>query len=81
MCAPYEAFGNSSVCKVQATNYQEDGNGSAIFLDRQNIQCPNNGLMNQFHLNRNEEGDKMRYNNCRVGRMQMSANTAMQLPS
>ena len=36
-----------------------DGRGSLVYLDRQNVKCPNNGFLTQFKLNRN--GNRYRY--------------------
>ena len=38
-----------------------DGRGSAVYLDRQNVQCSNDDLITYFHLNRNPTHNKVHY--------------------
>ena len=50
-------------CTKQFMNngYSDDGSGSLVYLDRQNIGCPNNGFLGQFKMNRKSGGGKYRY--------------------
>lgn len=43
------------------TNYNFDGRGKVIYLDRHQVACPYNGFLKQFHLNRNGALDMYRY--------------------
>ena len=44
------------------TNFTYDGRGNTVYLDRQNVQCPNNDYMSSFNLNRNSAtGNRVRY--------------------
>ena len=50
-------------CTKQYMNngYTADGAGSMVYLDRQNVKCPDNGFISQFKLNRKSGGGKYRY--------------------
>ncbi len=43
------------------TKFENDGNGQNIYLDRHNVKCPDNKVLNSFQLKRNTNGDKYRY--------------------
>jgi len=40
-------------CSNHYTPYTPDGNGNALYLDRQRVMCPYNYSMTHFHLQRN----------------------------
>lgn len=44
-----------------ATNFNEEGGGNMVYLDRHNVQCPAGTALSRFRLQRNGQG-KYRYN-------------------
>ncbi len=49
------------VCRNIQTELNDDGKGSALFLDRHNLECKPNEYLNSFRLSRNPEGTKMQW--------------------
>ena len=43
------------------TNFEDDGNGQNVYLDRHDVKCPSGKVLNSFQLKRNDDGDKYRY--------------------
>lgn len=46
--------------KKHTTQFDSDGNGNTVYLDRQDVDCDRQYL-NAFHLQRNAGGNKVRY--------------------
>ena len=55
-------------CRTTDTPWNDEGGGNAVFLDRHDVRCNSNELINQFRLIRNGRG-QYRYNFtcCAVG--------------
>jgi hypothetical protein len=43
----------------QVTDWQKDGDGNIIFLDRLKVQCGDDSLITKFHYARNSKHDKV----------------------
>lgn len=52
---------HTNECRVLYTPFDDDGGGNAIYLDRHNVQCGEGEAMTEFVLQRNSEGNKIRY--------------------
>ena len=52
-----------TVCtnKVQMTDFSDDGDGNTVYLDRQQVDCGDDGYINGFRLERNGNHDHVRY--------------------
>nr|BAM77434.1 nacre protein [Pinctada fucata] len=44
------------------TGFTDDGDGHVAFLDRQKVDCGMRGVITGFNLQRNEQGNRVRYN-------------------
>lgn len=53
--------GFSYTITTRSTEYNSDGGGNVIFLDRHDVSCPDKGFLKSFRLNRNSHHDLYRY--------------------
>jgi hypothetical protein len=54
-------------CRGVSTQWDDEGRGNAVYLDRHNVQCNQNELINRFRLVRNGRGRyRYDYTCCRV---------------
>lgn len=49
-------------CRQVNTDFNDDGNGNSLYLDRHQIKCNDNEALSQFQLHRNDKGDQVQYN-------------------
>jgi hypothetical protein len=55
-------------CRGTSTPWNDEGRGNAVFLDRHNVGCNQDELINRFHLVRNGRGRyRYDYTCCKVG--------------
>merc|ERR1712055_253334 len=57
------------ICTTLYTQWNSDGSGNLVYLDRQAVSCSDNGYLSQFQLTRNAAPhDKVayRYNCCNM---------------
>jgi hypothetical protein len=54
--------GNMEAPQQQVTDWQDDGSGKLIFLDRLNVECDADSLITKFHYDRNSNGNKVTEN-------------------
>ena len=55
-------------CRSVSTPWNDEGNGNALYLDRQDVVCNKDELINRFHLQRSGKGTyRYDYNCCKVG--------------
>lgn len=48
-------------CRELVTQYDDDGGGNMVFLDRQNVECGEGEAMTSFRLGRNPTGNQIYY--------------------
>ncbi|MCJ8271254.1 MAG: hypothetical protein MJK04_17875, partial [Psychrosphaera sp.] len=46
---------------MKYTDYNDDGGGNAVYLDRHNVDCGANGILSYFKLERDSQGSNYRY--------------------
>jgi len=51
----------STDCVYKVTEFDTDGGGEAIYLDRHSLHCPSGSVMNYMKLERNSDLNKIRY--------------------
>jgi hypothetical protein len=53
--------GASGIEQQRSTTLNSDGNGDFRFLDRHTVECPNNGLLVSYNLQRNQNTNQMQF--------------------
>lgn len=54
-------LGVSIKCHDKTTAWDLHGGGDVVYLDRQQVQCSQQEVLSYFHLQRNRERDRVRY--------------------
>ena len=52
---------HTSTCRWVYNSFSDDGNGNAVYLDRQPVSCNRDELLGSFQLQRNSHHNKWRY--------------------
>lgn len=52
---------NASTCEWKTTDFDHNGGGEAIYLDRHSLHCEEGSVLSYMKLERNSDGGKIRY--------------------